>query len=209
MIVNEIFHSIQGESSYIGSPCVFVRLTGCNLRCNYCDTEYAYNDGVELSTEEIISEIKKYKCNLVEITGGEPLEQSEEVNALIMALVHSGDYTILIETNGSIDLDVIKYRTWVKTIIDFKLPSSGMSTKMYMKNFENLKEGDEVKFVIGDEDDFGVSKALIKRLNLKNVLLSPVFGKTDLPWLAEKAKELNVKFQVQLHKVVWGDDRGV
>ena len=210
MELSEIFYSLQGESSYAGLPCVFVRLAGCNLRCTYCDTKYAYESELALSVQEIIKEIEKYHpVKLVEITGGEPLLQSECIE-LMRILIYDG-YTVLLETNNSISLkdvprDIIK-------IVDFKTPSSGMSEKMLWDNIQYLNEKDELKFVIADREDFDWSINIVEKYTLQKfqILFSPVFGKLDQTELAEwilKTK-LPIRLNVQMHKLLWGDKRGV
>ena len=209
--VNEIFYSIQGESSQIGRPCVFVRLTYCNLRCTYCDTEYAFYDGKDMTIKEIVTEIDKYKCNLVEITGGEPLMQ-DEVREL-MRILSERDYMLMLETGGSLPIAVVDKR--VKIIMDLKTPSSGMEKKNLYDNLNFLKKFDEVKFVIGNREDYDWSKNIIKLYKLidkATVLMSPVFNEINnielATWILED--KLNVRFQIQLHKYIWHPEtRGV
>ena len=209
--INEIFHSIQGEGSKAGLPCVFVRLTFCNLRCTYCDTEYAFDEGRDYSVSNIVEEVDKYNCKLVEVTGGEPLMQ-EEVLELMTVLCDKG-YEVLIETGGSLPIEKIDTR--VKIIMDLKCPSSGMEKKNLYENISHLKTDDEVKFVIGDRNDYEWSREMLERFNLtKNaqVLFSGVFGKINNQQLAEWILEdkLNVRFQLQLHKYIWDPNkRGV
>jgi len=209
--VNEIFYSIQGESSQIGRPCVFVRLTYCNLRCTYCDTEYAFYDGKDMTIKEIVTEIDKYKCNLVEITGGEPLMQ-DEVREL-MRILSERDYMLMLETGGSLPIAVVDKR--VKIIMDLKTPSSGMEKKNLYDNLNFLKKFDEIKFVIGNREDYDWSKNIIKLYKLidkATVLMSPVFNEINnielATWILED--KLNVRFQIQLHKYIWHPEtRGV
>jgi 7-carboxy-7-deazaguanine synthase len=209
--VNEIFYSIQGESSMMGFPCVFVRLTYCNLRCAYCDTEYAFYEGKDMTIDEILSEIKKFNCKFVEITGGEPLVQ-ENVHSLIKRLCDSG-YQVMIETGGSLLVKDIDKR--VKIIMDLKTPSSKMMNKNLYENIEFLKPGDELKFVIGNREDYVWSKEIMEKYNLDEkftVLMSPVFNEVEnidlVNWILED--KLNVRFQVQLHKYIWHPEtRGV
>lgn len=209
--VNEIFYSIQGESTAAGLPCIFVRLTYCNLRCSYCDTEYAFYDGTDYSIEEILVEIKKYNCRLVEITGGEPLVQSE-VHVLMSELC-SKDYSVMIETGGSLPIKDVDKR--VKIIMDLKCPSSKMMHKNLYENINYLKSNDEVKFVIGNREDYKWAKDImhIYSLNSKcTVLLSNVFSELEPIRLAEWILEdkLNVRLQLQLHKYIWSPTkRGV
>ncbi|CAG0974842.1 partial 7-carboxy-7-deazaguanine synthase, partial [Anaerolineae bacterium] len=183
--VNEIFYSIQGESTHAGLPCVFVRLTYCNLRCVYCDTEYAFYEGKDMEIEEIISEVGKFDCKLVEITGGEPLMQ-EEVHTLMKSLCDMG-YELMIETGGSLPIQNIDKR--VKVIMDIKTPFSKMEKKNRYENFEHLKTTDEVKFVIGSREDYDWSKKIIEKYELtkkvKQVLFSPVFDQIENIQLAE------------------------
>lgn len=152
--VNEIFYSIQGEGTNSGLPCVFVRLTYCNLRCTYCDTEYAFYEGEEYSLDEIIAKVGSYGCNLVEITGGEPLVQSESLE--LMSRLCDKGYSVMLETGGSLPINEVDKR--VKIIFDLKCPSSGMLKKNLYDNIDNLKKTDEIKFVIGSEEDYFVGQ---------------------------------------------------
>jgi 7-carboxy-7-deazaguanine synthase len=209
--INEIFYSIQGESSAAGLPTVFVRLTGCNLRCTYCDTEYAFYEGKEYSIDEIVEQVKSYKCNLVEITGGEPLLQEESLE-LMKRLADEG-FSVMLETSGSISIKDVDRR--VKIIMDLKCPSSGMEKKNLYDNISYLKESDEVKFVVGNREDYDWAKEQISSSNLDEtheVLISPVFGKINpreiVNWILED--NLKVRFQLQMHKFIWEPDkRGV
>ncbi len=209
--VNEIFFSIQGESTYAGKPSVFVRLTGCNLRCTYCDTKYAYEEGTDFSIQEIVKQVEKYNCSLVEITGGEPLFQ-KETPELINELISSG-FEVMLETSGSKDISNLNKKT--KIILDVKTPSSGMDSKNLYSNFTNLKFSDEVKFVIGDENDFMFAKKIVEKYELDEkceVLFSPVFGKIKPEKIVDliMKNKLNVRFQLQMHKYIWEPDkRGV
>ena len=205
--INEIFYSIQGESSYAGMPCVFVRLTYCNLRCNYCDTEYAFYEGKDYSIERILEEVKNYNCRLVEVTGGEPLMQ-EEIHDLLKALCDEG-YAVMLETGGSLIIKEVDER--VKIIMDFKCPSSGMMKKNLFENTDYLKSNDEVKFVIGDRGDYEWSKEIIEKYSLSTkcvVLFSAVFDKLEPITLAQWILDdkLNIKFQLQMHKYIWHPD---
>lgn len=208
MKVCEIFTSIQGESSYAGMPCTFIRMTGCNLRCSYCDTKYAYNEGRELSEEDIIGEVRRYGISLVEITGGEPLLQ-KEVFHLIKKLLDE-KYKVLTETNGSMNIKDVDKRAVV--ILDIKTPGSGMSEKMDLSNLENIKSTDEIKFVITNRTDYEWSKDIIYRYNLINncrLLLSPAYGilpPEDLArWMVED--KLKARLNLQLHKYIFGPCR--
>jgi len=211
--VNEIFYGIQGESSYAGRPCVFVRLTGCNLRCSYCDTQYAYSEGGEMEIDEIIGKVSSHRCSLVEVTGGEPLIQ-EETPSLIHRLLEEG-FEVLLETNGSRDISRIDGRC--VRIIDIKCPSSGEDKKSDPENLKRLKEKDEIKFVIGDRADYDYAKKIVDTINLdspvKNTIhFSNVFGRMHPRTLAQWILEdhLNVRLHIQLHKFIWGpEQRGV
>jgi len=212
MKVNEIFHSIQGESLNAGIPCVFVRLTGCNLRCRYCDTHYAYDEGVELSISEIITRVKTYNCNLVEITGGEPLTQ-EETPLLIRKLLNRGN-VVLLETNGSYDIRNIDQRC-IK-IVDIKCPGSGESDKNNFKNLKHLTLRDQIKMVIGSREDYEFAKKVSKMTKesfpQNNILFSPMNPDMKAEVLAGWILEdhLEVRLHLQLHKIIWPDiDRGV
>jgi len=209
--INEIFYSIQGEGISSGLPCIFIRLTFCNLRCSYCDTEYAFYEGRDMTIDEIFNEINKYDCNLVEVTGGEPLVQGESID-LMKKLCDSG-YNVMLETGGSLSIQNVDKR--VKTIIDFKCPSSKMIDKNDFSNVEYLRPTDEVKFVIGNQEDYEWSKKIIKKYKLDKkceILFSPVFNqltnKELVNWIL--ADNLKVRFQTQLHKNIWEPDkRGV
>ncbi len=210
LTVNEIFYSIQGESSYAGLPCVFVRLTECNLRCSYCDTEYAFYEGTAMSLSQVLEEVDKHRCNLVEITGGEPLMQ-RPVHSLMRQLIDRGK-KVLLETGGSLDISPVPKE--VTIILDIKTPASNMDHQNLWSNLAILKPTDEIKFVICDREDYDWARQVIcdQRLDERfHVLLSPVFGSnlSDLAgWILED--HLKVRFQIQLHKVIWGPDvRGV
>ncbi|MDA8078861.1 MAG: radical SAM protein [Nitrospiraceae bacterium] len=207
--VCEIFTSIQGESSHVGRPCTFVRLTGCNLRCIYCDTRYSYDEGVELSVDEIISHIRLVSVNLVEITGGEPLLQEEGVRTLIRLLLDDG-YEVLLETNGSRSIRDIDRRAVV--ILDVKTPGSLVNSEMDPSNLDILRPSDEVKFVITGREDYEWAKRLMAEKGLRDkcgVLFSPAFGMIaphDLAkWIIED--RLDVRFNAQLHKYLFGPDK--
>ncbi|MEG8947668.1 7-carboxy-7-deazaguanine synthase QueE [Rosettibacter firmus] len=209
--VNEIFYSIQGESSKAGLPCVFVRLTYCNLRCTYCDTAYAFYEGSDYSIDDIIKKIDEYKCKLVEITGGEPLFQKESLE-LMKRLCDKG-YEVMLETGGSLPIQDVDKR--VKIIMDLKCPSSGMMKKNLYENINYIKSTDEIKFVIGTREDYDWAKEIISKYDLLNkctVLFSVVFNQLEPIQLANWILEdkLNVRFQLQLHKYIWHPEtRGV
>ncbi|MEW5843664.1 MAG: radical SAM protein [Bacteroidota bacterium] len=202
--INEIYRSIQGESSKAGLPCVFVRLTYCNLRCSYCDTEYAFYDGKDMSVEEIISEVKKYDCKLIEITGGEPLFQDESIE-LMKRLCDEG-FDVMLETGGSLPIKDIDKRVMI--ILDLKCPSSKMMKKNLYENLDFIKPTDEIKFVIGTREDYDWTKDILKKYELEkkcSILLSVVFGALEPAKLVEWMLEdnLKVRFQLQMHKFIW------
>ena len=209
MKVCEIFASIQGESTYAGLPCVFVRMTGCNLRCSYCDTAYAYEEGIEMSGDEIFKEIKKHGINLVEITGGEPLLQRPQIGFLIDRLIQSG-FKVLIETNGSISIRDINPAAVV--IMDIKTPNSGMHEKFFIGNLDYLKPKDEVKLILTDRRDYEWAKEIILQHDLISrckVLMSPAYGILSPETLSEWiiADRLKVRLNLQLHKYIFGSER--
>jgi 7-carboxy-7-deazaguanine synthase len=211
MRITEIFHSIQGESSHVGQPCVFVRLTGCPLRCTWCDTEYAFYGGTDISLEEILAKVKSYGCPLVEVTGGEPLAQPEAI-PLIARLCDAG-YQVLIETSGAIETTPVDERAHV--ILDVKCPGSGMTDRMLWANLSRLTMKDEAKFVLIDRKDYDWACNVIAQYDLANrctLLMSPVFGNLEPRLLAEwvLADGLPVRLQLQVHKFIWAPDmRGV
>ena len=212
MKVCEIFTSIQGESTYAGLPCTFVRLTGCNLRCTYCDTQYSYDNGIEMTFIDIIGRVRQAGIKLVEITGGEPLLQREETLLLTRALLDEG-YEVLIETNGSRSIQGIDKRAVI--ILDVKTHGSGMSEEMDFSNFAILKPSDEVKFVICDRADYDWSKKMLTTFSLTEkakVLFSPALGMIQPSQLAGWIVEdrLAVRLNTQIHKYIFGpDERGV
>lgn len=212
LFVTEIFHSIQGESLLAGRPCVFIRLSGCNLRCTYCDTTYAYEQNKQLSIRDIIGRIDAYNCALVEVTGGEPLFQ-EETPLLIQQLLAEG-YETLMETNGSFDIDRIDGRCI--RIVDVKCPSSGEKEKNDFSNLARLTSRDQLKFVIGNRKDYAYAKHILKQVDSRfpkdQILFSPVFGQlspSDLAaWLLED--RLQTRLHLQLHRIIWPDtNRGI
>jgi len=210
--INEIFFSIQGESTWAGCPCVFVRLTGCNLRCHWCDTKYAFYEGHQLPIDEVVERVRAYGCNLVEVTGGEPLLQ-KGIHRLFELLLNHG-FTVLVETSGERDLSEIDPR--IIKIVDLKCPSSGECARNRMSNLEYVSNRDELKFVIGERCDFEWACEIIRRYQLSQlvraVLMSPVFGSlspADLAnWILQE--RLPVRMQLQMHKHIWPPDmRGV
>ena len=212
LVVNEIFYCIQGESTYAGLPCIFVRLTGCNLRCTYCDTRYAFDQGRTMTLVQIEHQISQHRCSLVEITGGEPLLQ-EQTPELVRRLLNRG-YRVLLETNGSQDISRVDSRC--RRIMDLKCPSSSEVEQNILENLHHLTPVDEIKFVLGDRHDYEWTREIIQQvrsLKLKNtILLSTVTEKLDHATLARWILEdsLEVRLQVQLHKIIWAPDtRGV
>ena len=205
LTVNEIYQSIQGESTWAGLPCVFVRLTFCDLRCTYCDTEYAFYKGTKRPVEEVIDEVLAFETPLVEITGGEPLLQ-KNVLPLMAALCEAGK-TVLIETSGAHDISPIDPR--VHRIMDLKTPSSGECGRNLFSNIDHLNKGDEVKFVIGSREDYEWAREQVGKFDLPNrcgtVLFSPIFGRIEprdiVAWMLED--KLPVRFQLQMHKFIW------
>lgn len=202
--INEIYYSLQGESTHSGRPCVFIRLTHCNLRCSYCDTEYAFYDGTEMLLSDIVEMVKSYDCPLVEVTGGEPLIQ-KNVLPLMRELCDIG-FEVLLETAGHMDISATDPR--VKRIMDIKCPSSGESEKILWENIDYLKNEDEVKFVVGRQEDLEFAKEIIEKYKIYNrcpVIISPVFNKLYNLEIAEwiLQNHLPVRMQIQLHKVIW------
>ena len=202
--VNEIYYSIQGESSLTGFPCIFIRLTYCNLRCTYCDSEHAFYEGKDYTIEEIIEKIKKYNCNLVEVTGGEPLLQSECINLLNKLIENK--YDVMLETGGS--LSIKKVPENVKKIIDFKCPSSGMEKKNLWEIIDSVSSKDEIKFVIGNKLDFEWAVTKIKEYDIESkcpILFSSVYDEIEyqkvVEWMLDS--KINARFQLQIHKHIW------
>ncbi len=207
LTVNEIFKSIQGESSFTGLPCIFVRLTGCNLRCTWCDTEYAFYEGKTKSVKDIVDAIEPLGVPLVEITGGEPLLQDDVYN-LMDALLEK-KFQVLLETGGGVSVDKVPEQ--VIKILDIKCPGSGEVSKNLWDNLDHLNSKDEVKFVLADRTDYEWSRKVLDRTRIHKkvkVLFSPVYDKLDLKELSEWVLEDNlpVRVQTQLHKVIWGKD---
>jgi 7-carboxy-7-deazaguanine synthase len=205
LVVNEIYQSIQGESSWAGLPCTFVRLTACDLRCSYCDTEYAFYEGKKRPLEQVISEVLAFDCPMVEVTGGEPLLQ-KNVLPLMTAFCDAGKI-VLIETSGAHDISKIDPR--VHRIMDLKTPGSGECARNLMENIPHLAKRDEMKFVIGSREDYEWSRGMVREHGLAErvncVLFSPIFGRIDprqiVEWMLED--KLPVRFQLQLHKFIW------
>jgi 7-carboxy-7-deazaguanine synthase len=212
LTVNELFYSIQGESTYAGRPCVFVRLTACDLRCTWCDTPYAFTQGHRRSVDEVLEDVSRYGCRLVEVTGGEPLLQ-EDVYALMERLLVDG-FTVLLETGGH--RSIARVPGPVVAIMDVKCPGSGEADKVDWENMARLRPHDQVKFVICDRADYEFARDALARYDLPSriaaVLFSPAHGVLDPRELSEwvLADRLPVRVQVQLHKYIWGADaRGV
>jgi 7-carboxy-7-deazaguanine synthase len=205
LTINEIYHSIQGESTWVGQPCVFVRLTFCDLRCNYCDTEYAFYEGKKQSLGEIAEAVLAYNCPLVEITGGEPLLQKNVLP--LMTLLADAGCTVLLETSGAHNISKIDPR--VHRIMDLKTPGSGEVERNLFSNIEQLTPNDEVKFVIGSREDYEWSCAQLREHRLAErchaVLFSPIFGRIDPRQIVEwiLSDNLPVRFQLQMHKFIW------
>jgi 7-carboxy-7-deazaguanine synthase len=211
LTINEIFHSIQGESTHAGDPCVFVRLTACDLRCTWCDTEYAFYEGRKMSIDDVVQKVDSYGCPLVEITGGEPLLQ-DDVYELMDRLL-AGGHTVMLETGGHRPIDRVP-RDVIK-IVDVKCPGSGESSKNDWQNLARLAPHDELKFVIADRDDYEFARDVVCRrlaATAGTVLFSPVHGRLDPKTLSEwvLADRLPVRIQLQLHKFIWSPTtRGV
>ena len=212
LLVNEIFYSLQGESLYSGRPCVFVRLTGCNLRCTYCDTQYAYEKGEKMEINRIMRRVSGFKCRLIEITGGEPLIQ-RETPLLVSRLLDNG-YIVMMETNGSLDISRVDPRC-IK-VLDMKCPSSNESKKNDMKNLKKLNSKDQIKFVIGNHADYTFAKSVISShcpdFPGNQILFSPVYGIMPPAVLAEWILQdhLNVRLHLQIHKYIWpGKEKGI
>lgn len=222
--INEIYRSIQGESSHAGRPCVFVRLTACDLRCSYCDTPYAFSEGATMKLSEILDEVERLACRMVELTGGEPLLQ-KNVLPLMKELCDRGHF-VLIETSGAHDIEPIDPR--VIRIVDLKTPGSGECARNREENIGRLRPDDEVKFVIGSREDYEWARETVRKHRLyervRTILFSPVFRHTGMPgqttghpgieprliveWMLEDG--LDVRFQLQMHKFIWPpEQRGV
>ena len=212
LTINEIFYSIQGESTYAGKPCVFVRLTGCDLRCSWCDTPYAFSEGRKMSVDAVLEQVNQFRSPLVEVTGGEPLLQ-EDVYPLMQRLLDSGR-TVLLETGGQVDVSRVPGA--VVKVMDVKCPGSGEADRNEWRNIDRLGSRDQVKFVIKDRGDFEFARDIVTRHALDRrcaaVLFSPVHGVLDpkdlSQWILDD--DLPVRLQLQIHKHIWGADaRGV
>ena len=211
--VTEIFHSIQGESTHTGRPCTFVRLTGCPMRCVWCDSEYTFTGGDHVSIEDILAKVRAMECSLVEVTGGEPLAQPEAFT-LVSRLCDEG-YEVLLETGGYVSTAKVDSRA--KIILDVKCPGSGEEARNHWPNLDLLRaDKDEVKFVIANRDDWDFARDIIKRFELEKralaILISPVWNNLDLQEVAGwiTSSRLDVRMQLQMHKYIWGPEaRGV
>jgi len=212
LTIYEIYASVQGESTYVGRPCVFVRLAACNLRCVWCDTPYAFTGGRKMSQDDVVADIARHQCRLVEVTGGEPLLQ-HGVHDLMERLVAEG-YEVLLETGGHMPIDDVPDD--VVTILDVKCPASGEAASMHWPNLDQLSARDEVKFVIQDRSDFDYARDVVDRYHLSDrtaaVLFSPVHGVLDPAELARwiLADHVPARLQIQAHKYIWSPEtRGV
>jgi len=211
MRITEIYKSIQGESSYTGLPCVFVRTTGCDLRCRWCDSEFTFTGGTPMTIDEIVSHVEEYRCDLIELTGGEPLLQPE-IHELARRLCDAGN-TVLIETGGHRDISGLDAR--VIRIMDLKCPASGECERNLWSNLQHLQPADEVKFVIADRTDYEWARATIRRHGLEDrvkILISTAYGLSGprdlVEWMLED--RLRARFQLQVHKYIWPPNaRGV
>ena len=211
--VTEIFRSIQGESTHAGRPCTFVRLTGCPMRCVWCDSEYTFSGGEHVSIDDVLRQVRVFGCRLVEVTGGEPLGQKEALT--LIERLCGEDFEVLIETGGYFPTEAVDERA--RIILDVKCPASGEADRNHWPNLDRLRaDRDEVKFVIANRADWDYAIDVIKRYELeqrsKAVLISPAWGEIDLKDLAEwvASSGLNVRMQLQIHKYVWGPEaRGV
>ncbi|MEZ4705245.1 MAG: radical SAM protein [Bdellovibrionota bacterium] len=210
--ITEIFHSLQGEATQAGRPTVFVRLTGCPLRCTYCDTEYAFHGGTSMSVEEVVERVTSYDCNLVEVTGGEPLSQPLAFE-LLRVLAEKG-FELMLETSGALSIEQVHAK--VKVIMDIKTPSSGESHRNLWDNIQHLqKEKDEIKFVVSDQKDLEYCDEIVRKHQLQEkatLLLSPNFGKIDhqkvASWILQS--KIPYRMQLQMHKYIWDPQaRGV
>lgn len=207
--ITEVFYSLQGESNTVGLPTVFIRLTGCPLRCVYCDTEYAFTGGNKIAIDDILTQVDSYGTPYVTVTGGEPLAQPGCLE--LMARLLDKGYTVSLETSGALDISKVDPR--VIKVMDLKTPSSGELGRNLYRNIGFLDRKDQIKFVIGNDEDYAWSKAALNEYALSErcqILFSPVMGQQDPTDLAEKilADRLPVRFQIQLHKLLWADARG-
>ncbi|MDH7507293.1 MAG: radical SAM protein [Candidatus Thermoplasmatota archaeon] len=209
MKINEIFYSIQGEGAWSGLPNIFIRTTGCNLRCSFCDTKYAYFKGKEMSIKEIIKKITQYPCNYVCITGGEPLLQ-KDITDLINKLLKKR-YKICVETNGSMSIEKLLKKKTLMISLDIKCPSSSMHKNNFLENINFLRKHDQLKFVIKNKNDYEYAKKILETYKPAcTVFLQPVWGKNPknlAEWIINDG--LNAKLGLQIHKIIWGEKRKV
>ena len=207
MKINEIFYSIQGEGKWQGEANIFIRTSGCNLRCKYCDTKYAYNEGKELTIKQIFEKIKKFSCKKICITGGEPLLQKDIVE--ILEKLKNKGYHLSIETNGSVSIDRVKEFGLIS--LDIKCPSSNMENKMEFENIKKLTDEDQLKFVINDKKDYIYAKEIIEKYRPNCTIYFQPVWKSNIKNLAKWILEdnLKVKLSLQIHKIIWGEKKGV
>ena len=208
MKINEIFYSIQGEGSTMGIPTVFVRLTGCNLACRWCDTKYAWTDGDEMTIDRILDRVREYGCQQICITGGEPLHQAETPK-LISRLLDAG-YMVTLETNGSINIKILECTPSLMVSMDIKCPGSGQADQMDFSNIELLGPTDQLKFVISDREDYDYAREIIQKYEPGCVIIMTPVGGSDLEELVNWVLEDRIEVRVlpQLHKIIWGNQRG-
>lgn len=207
--ITEIFHSLQGETNTVGLPTVFIRLTGCPLRCVYCDTAYAFTGGKKIAIADIIAQVEQYDCKHITVTGGEPLAQPTSLE--LMRQLLDKKHIVSLETSGALDISAVDPR--IIKVMDLKTPSSGEMDKNLYANIDHLTAHDQIKFVIGNDEDYHWSKTKLteyKLLDRCEILFSPVMGQQNPTELAEKIlnDKLPVRFQIQLHKLLWGDAQG-
>jgi 7-carboxy-7-deazaguanine synthase len=207
--ITEIFHSLQGESATTGCPTVFIRLTGCPLRCHYCDTAYAFTGGSWMSLEEIVDALAPYRTRYVTVTGGEPLAQKSSHR--LLSLLCDQSYQVSLETSGAMDIEAVDPR--VIKVMDLKTPGSGEESRNRYQNIEHLNAQDQIKFVICDRADYDWARAMLDEFQLParcQVLVSPSHGQLEAGTLADwiLADQLPIRFQIQLHKYLWGDEPG-
>jgi 7-carboxy-7-deazaguanine synthase len=207
--ITEIFYSLQGEANTVGIPTVFIRLTGCPLRCVYCDSAYAFTGGKKMSIADILTEVEQYNCQYITVTGGEPLAQSASLE--LMRQLADKDYKVSLETSGALDVSGVDPR--VIKVMDIKTPDSGEVEKNRYNNLEHITAQDQIKFVISSDQDYRWSKNILNEYQLLNrceILFSPVAEQQNPTELAEKIlnDRLPVRFQIQLHKLLWGDAQG-
>ncbi len=207
MQINEIFFSLQGEGQNVGLPTIFVRTAGCNLRCRYCDTTYAYHEGDEMTPAGVVAAIQRWSCPRICITGGEPLQQDGLLELVDVLLAHG--YAVEVETNGSRDISWLTTKE-VSVSMDIKCPSSGMHTEMEMDNLALLRSRDQLKFVIGTREDYDYARDVLERYAPEcRVVMQPVWGSSIAlaDWILRD--EIDVRFSLQLHKILWGNRKGI